>query len=397
MKLLVLNCGSSSIKHRLFDMPSETEHCAGAVEGIGSESSTAWIQTAGGEKVRSEQPIADHAAAVAIACEQLVATGLLGVDGPDLVAHRVVHGGESFSEAVVIDEAVIAAIERLVPLAPLHNPANLLGIRLLRDRFGSATHVAAFDTAFHRTLPEYASAYAIPRGLAREHGVRRYGFHGASHRWASQRAAELLGRPTEGMRTVVLHLGAGASASAVLGGRSIDTSMGMTPLEGLVMATRSGDLDPGVVLYLQRKAGLTAEAVDRLLNRESGLAGLAGSSDLRAVLERAGTGDKEARLAVDAYVYRIAKQVGAYAVALGGLDTLVFTAGVGERSAVIRAAVAERLGVFGVELDTAANAADSADDRSIQTSGSRVAVLVVGANEELQIARDAVVAVASGI
>lgn len=396
MKVLVLNCGSSSIKHRLFDMPSETERCAGAVEGIGSESSTAWTRAADGEKVASDQPIADHAAAVAVACEQLAATGLLGEGGPDLVAHRVVHGGEDFSEAVVIDDAVTATIEKLVPLAPLHNPANLLGIRLLRERFGDATHVAAFDTAFHRTLPEYASAYAIRRELAQKHGVRRYGFHGASHRWASRRAAEMLDRPIDGMRTVVLHLGAGASASAVAGGRSIDTSMGMTPLEGLVMATRSGDLDPGVVLYLQRSAGMSVEEVDRLLNRESGLAGLAGSSDLREVLHRADGGDDDARLAVDAYVYRIAKQVGAYAVALGGLDALVFTAGVGERSAVIRAAVSERLGVLGIELDSEANAADASDDRSIESANSRVAVLVVGANEELQIAREAVGAVASG-
>lgn len=391
MKVLVLNCGSSSIKLRLFDMPGESQRCVGAVEGIGGEASSAWLRTPDGGGSRSDTPIPDHGVAVAVACDQLAASGLLGGGGPDLIAHRVVHGGEAFSEAAVVDDAVEAEIERLFPLAPLHNPANLLGIRLLRERFPQAVHVAAFDTAFHRTLPEHAAAYAIPRGVAREHGVRRYGFHGTSHRWASGRAAELLGKPVEELRTVVLHLGAGASASAVAGGRSIDTSMGMTPLEGLVMATRSGDLDPSVVLYLQRNAGLSVDGVDRLLNRESGLAGLAGSADLREVMRRANAGDADARLAIDVYVYRIAKTVGAYAVALGGLDALVFTAGVGERSAPIRAAVVERLGVLGVELDAGANAADRSDDRPVHTASSRVAVLVVAANEELQIARDAVV------
>lgn len=393
MRVLVLNCGSSSIKHRLFDMPGETELGVGAVEGIGSSGSSAWLRTPDGEPTSSQEPIADHAAAVGIACDQLQVSGMLREEGPDLVAHRVVHGGEAFNSAVVIDDTVTAEVERLVPLAPLHNPANLLGIRLLRVRFPAATHAAAFDTAFHRTLPDYASTYAIPRGVTQKHSVRRYGFHGASHRWASRRAAELLGRPLKGMRTIVLHLGAGASASAVLGGRSIDTSMGMTPLEGLVMATRAGDIDPGVVLYLQREAGLTVAEVDHLLNRESGLAGLAGTSDLREVLAKADRGDADARLAVDAYVYRIAKQVGAYAVALGGLDAIVFTAGVGERSAVIRAAVAERLGVLGVRLDQEANAADASHDRTISTDGSGVALLVVGTNEELQIAREAVQAV----
>lgn len=365
MKVLVLNCGSSSIKHRLFDQPGDVELGRGAVEGIGS---------GGGA--------ADHAEGVRRTCAEL------GCD-PDVVAHRVVHGGERFVGPTVIDDAVVAELDRLTPLAPLHNPANVLGIRLAREWFPRATHVAVFDTAFHATLPLYASRYAIPKQLATEHGVRRYGFHGSSHAWASQRAAELLGRPLEELRLVVLHLGAGASATAVLGGKSIDTSMGMTPMEGLVMATRAGDIDPGVLLFLQRELGMTAADVDRLLNRDSGLRGYCEESDLREVLRRASEGDADAQLAVDAYVYRIAKYVGAYAVALGGLDAVVFTAGVGERSAPVRAAVAKRLSVFDATIDTIANEADSNADRAINATDSRVALLVVATNEELQIAREA--------
>lgn len=365
MKVLVLNCGSSSIKHRLFEMPGDIELSRGSIEGIG----------AGG-------PVPDHATGLQLICDELGAE-------PDIVAHRVVHGGECFVAPTIIDDEVITELERLTPLATLHNPANVLGIRLAREWFPRATHVAVFDTAFHATLPLYASRYAIPKQLATEHGVRRYGFHGSSHAWASQRAAELLGRPLEELRLVILHLGAGASATAVLGGKSIDTSMGMTPMEGLVMATRSGDIDPGVLLFLQRELGMSAAEVDHLLNRESGLRGYCEESDLREVLRRADAGDADAELAVEAYVYRIAKYVGAYAVALGGLDAVVFTAGVGERSAPIRTMVANRLAVFATKLDSAANEASSSEDRAIQTADSRVALLVVATNEELQIAREA--------
>ncbi len=370
MKVLVLNCGSSSIKHRLFEMPNDPEPGGielgrGAIEGIGAEGS-----------------VADHAAGLRQVCDEL------GVE-PEIVAHRVVHGGERFVAPIVIDDEVVAELDRLNPLAPLHNPANVLGIRVAREWFPRATHVAVFDTAFHATLPLYASHYAIPKHLATEHGVRRYGFHGSSHAWASQRAAELLGRPLEELRLVILHLGAGASATAVLGGKSIDTSMGMTPMEGLVMATRAGDIDPGVPLFLQRELGMTAAEVDRLLNRESGLRGYCDESDLREVLRRADEGDTDAQLAVEAYVYRIAKYVGAYAVALGGLDAVVFTAGVGERSAPIRALVAQRLTLFGAKLDAKANDASTSEDRAIQTADSPVALLIVATNEELQIAREA--------
>jgi acetate kinase len=365
VKVLVLNCGSSSIKHRLFEMPGDVELSRGSIEGIG----------AGG-------PVATHSEGLQTICDEL------GAD-PDIVAHRVVHGGERFIAPTLIDDEVVAELDRLNPLAPLHNPANVIGIRLAREWFPQATHVAVFDTAFHATLPLYASRYAIPKRLATEHGVRRYGFHGSSHAWASQRAAELLDRPLEELRLVILHLGAGASATAVLGGKSIDTSMGMTPMEGLVMATRSGDIDPGVLLFLERELGMTAAEVDHLLNRESGLRGYCEEADLREVLRRADASDPDAQLAVEAYVYRIVKYVGAYAVALGGLDAVVFTAGVGERSAPIRAMVAERLSLFGAKLDHIANEEQTREDRAFHTGDSDVALLIIATNEELQIAREA--------
>ncbi|MEN0110479.1 MAG: acetate kinase, partial [Planctomycetota bacterium] len=255
---LVVNCGSSSIKHRLYD-EDERELCRGAVEGVGAASGVAWLRVAGGEKQRQEAAIPDHGDGLRLVCDALDAAAVIAGDGPSVVAHRVVHGGARFTAPAVVDDAVLAELDRLTPLAPLHNPANVLGVRLASERFPRATHVAVFDTAFHATAPDHATRYAVPKRLAIEHGVRRYGFHGASHAWASRRAAELLGRPVRELRTVVLHLGAGASACAVDCGRSIDTSMGMTPLEGLVMATRSGDLDPGVVLFLQRELGLSSD------------------------------------------------------------------------------------------------------------------------------------------
>ncbi|MEQ8848857.1 acetate kinase [Botrimarina sp.] len=390
-RVLVFNCGSSSLKFRLLQWPEEIELCRGAVEPIGSSDATLRFATPGQDTESRSIDAGGHSAAVEAACERLLASGLLGGEGPDIVAHRFVHGGERFREPAVLDEESIEQIDRLSPLAPLHNPPNLIGVAEARRRFADARHVAVFDTAFHHTMPPHAARYALPAKLCAEHGVRRYGFHGSSHRWASRRAAELIGRPLQELKTVVLHLGAGASACAVDGGRSIDTSMGLTPLEGLVMATRCGNLDPGVVLYLQRELGRSADDVDRLLNRESGLAGLAGTADMRQIEQRAAEGDSDAALALDMYTYRAASFVGAYATALGRLDALVFTAGVGENSATVRRGVCERLAVFGVELDAAANEAASGD-RAIQSNTSPTAVLVVQANEELQIAREAVAA-----
>ncbi|MEO1498071.1 MAG: acetate kinase [Planctomycetota bacterium] len=398
MKVLVLNCGSSSIKHRLFDMPGDRQLCRGAVERIGEATGgAATIEAVGAEPAKVEASIADHATGVGLLAEQLTATGLLGDAegapntnaGPELVAHRVVHGGERFHAPTPIDDEVLEELDRLTPLAPLHNPANVLGVRLMRERFPEAKHVAVFDTAFHQTMPPRAYRYALPRELTTEHGVRRYGFHGSSHRWAAGRAAEMLHKPIDQLKTIVLHLGAGASACAVDGGRSIDTTMGLTPLEGLVMATRGGDVDPGVLLHLQRQLGYDTDRIDRLLNRESGLVGLCGAGDLRDVLRRGSDGDEDAQLALDVYCYRIAKCVGAYKVALGGADAIVFTAGVGEHSPEVRRRVCEQLAVLGVTLDPSLNTAQSVADRLITDVASSVAVMVIGANEELQLAREA--------
>ncbi|MGL4512178.1 MAG: acetate/propionate family kinase [Lacipirellulaceae bacterium] len=394
MLVLVINCGSSSIKHRLFESGVLSELAAGSVERIGEAVGRHRLSVAGTPTIDEVLAQPTHASGVARIAAGLAASGLLGPSGaPDLVAHRVVHGGDAFQDAAVVDDAVRAALERVSSLAPLHNPANLVGIDCCAEHFPGATQVAAFDTAFHHTMPPHAYRYALPEFLYRQHGVRRYGFHGASHRSAARRAAELVGRPIESLKTVVLHLGAGASAAAVDGGRSIDTSMGMTPLAGLVMATRSGDLDPGVLLYLQRDLGYDAKRIDHLLNRESGLLGLGGAADVRDLLAAARDGDERADLALEVLCYRAAKQVGAYTVALGGLDALVFSAGIGQFSSDVRSRIAARLAVLGVELDDAKNtaAAPGASDAdcTIHAAASRVAVCVIAANEEREIAREA--------
>jgi acetate kinase len=398
MLVLVVNCGSSSLKTRLFDSNGLRELAVASVERIGEAVGHCRLAVGGETTIDGPLENPTHASAIGKTADELVEAGLLGDCGvPDLVAHRVVHGGERFQHATVMEPSVRADLDGLSHLAPLHNPVNLVGIDCATKRFPSAKQVAVFDTAFHATLPPQAYRYAVPAALYREHGVRRYGFHGASHRSASRRASELVGKPLGTLKTVVLHLGAGASAAAIDGGRSIDTSMGMTPLEGLVMATRAGDLDPGVVLHLERARGYNASAIDRLLNRESGLLGLAGAADMRDVLAGAERGDEEARLALDVYCYRAAKCVGAYAVALGGLDALVFTAGVGQFAPEVRRRVCELLAVLGVVIDEAKNfaatPAASEGDTTVHHAGSRVAVCVVAANEEREIAREAIDAV----
>jgi acetate kinase len=311
------------------------------------------------------------------------------------IGHRVVHGGERFSAPARIDDEVIAAIREQVPLAPLHNPSNLLGIEISRVAFPAAPQVAVFDTAFHRTMPPRAYRYALPRDLARRFHIRRYGFHGTSHAHVSRKAAEHLGRPLAEVNLVTMHLGNGASVAAVAGGRCIDTSMGLTPLEGLVMGTRSGDLDPAIVLFLHREARLSLDEIDTLLNRESGMKGLAGVNDMRQVERRAADGDQVAQEALDVYCYRIRKYVGAYAAALGRLDALVFTAGVGENSVVVRAGVCRGLERFGVRIDDARNRLRSREPRTVSAGDSTVAVLVVPTDEELEIAEQTLATVGS--
>ncbi|MGY3516881.1 acetate kinase [Micromonospora sp. PTRAS2] len=365
-RVLVLNCGSSSVKYRLY--AGDEVLAKGTVERVG--------EPGGGP--------ADHETAVREILDRLGPDGLAGLTA---VGHRVVHGGRRFTEPVLIDDAVFAAIEELVPLAPLHNPANLAGIRVAREALPGVPQVAVFDTAFHHTLPEAAATYAIDRDTARRHDIRRYGFHGTSHAYVSRRTAELLGRPYDELNTITLHLGNGASACAVQGGRSVATSMGMSPLEGLVMGTRSGDLDPTIVFHLRREAGMGVDEIDDLLNHRSGLLGLAGVNDMREVLARRAAGDPAAALAFDVYTRRITGYVGAYYALLGRVDAVTFTAGVGEHAAPVRAAALAGLERLGIAVDPAHN--DGTGDRVISPAGAEVAVCVVGTDEEREIAREA--------
>jgi len=367
-RVLVVNAGSSSLKYEVLDVEAGVAVLSGAVERIGVAGSG----------------VPDHTAAIAGVLEQLDAESI------DAVGHRIVHGGSVFAQATVIDDAVEAEIDRLAVLAPLHNPPGLQGIRAARAALPFVPHVAVFDTAFHATLAPEAYSYAIDAAVAERYGVRRYGFHGTSYRYVSRRAAELLGRPLDDLRLIVLHLGNGASAAAIAGGRSVDTSMGMTPLEGLVMGTRSGDIDPAVLLHLQRVGGYDASGLDDLLNRESGLKGLGGHSDMRDVIAAADGGDPAAALAFEVYVRRVQRYIGAYAAELGGLDALVFTAGVGENSARVRERAVDRLGFLGITIDPALNAAPSAEARVVSPAEAAIPVLVVPTDEELQIARETV-------
>jgi acetate kinase len=361
-RILVLNCGSSSVKYRLYD--GDEVRDKGTVERIG--------EPGGGP--------ANHESAVREIIERLDLDGLAGV------GHRVVHGGRKFSEPVLLDDAAIKAIEDLVPLAPLHNPANLAGIRVAREALPDTPQVAVFDTAFHHTLPESAATYAIDRETADRYGIRRYGFHGTSHAYVSRRTAELLDRPYAELNTITLHLGNGASACAVQGGRSVATSMGMSPLEGLVMGTRSGDLDPTVIFHLRREGGMTVDDIDDLLNHRSGLLGLAGVNDMREVLARRDAGDAAAALAFDVYCRRITRYVGGYYALLGRVDAVTFTAGVGEHAAPVREASLAGLERLGIAVDPARNA--DSGDRVISPDGAEVAVCVIGTDEEREIAQE---------
>jgi acetate kinase len=383
--VLVVNAGSSSLKYQLIDASSGLTVAVGLVSEIGGASRHRHEV----DGVRHERALdcPDHGAAFAAARAALAEHGPR-VDDEDLVAvgHRVVHGGRRFTEPVVVDDDVVAALRTLSPLAPLHNPANVEGIVRAQAAFPGIPHVAVFDTGFHRTLPPEAYTYAVPRAWRDEHHVRRYGFHGSSYAWVSRRTAALLGREVEEVRMVVLHLGNGASACAVDGGRSVETSMGLSPAEGLVMGTRSGDVDPALAGYLARVAGLSAEDYDRSLNRESGLLGLSGVSDFRRLEERCQAGDAEAVLAFDVTVHRIRKYVGAYAAVLGRLDAVAFTGGIGEGSPMVRAAVVDGLGVLGLRLDVAANA-DGPPERRVSSDSSTAQVWVVPTDEEREIGR----------
>jgi acetate kinase len=375
MLVLVINSGSSSLKYQVRDVEAGSVLAEGLVERIGMGN--------GGDGDGEIVGHRDHAEAL----EQVDADihAALGERVLDAVGHRVVHGGERFAEPVLVNNEITRAIERLNPLAPLHNPANVLGIRAISKKWPDLPQVAVFDTAFHRTLPEHAWRYAVPDALYTNHGIRRYGFHGTSHEYVAHRAAALLDVPIEEFDAVIAHLGNGASVTAIRGGESVDTSMGFTPLEGLVMGTRSGDLDPSILVFLAR-AGWSPEDLDSMLNRQSGLKGLAGNNDMRSVVEAAEAGDAKAAMALAVASYRLAKYIGGYHVAVGGAKALVFTAGIGENSHQFRALVAERLGALGVELDAGLNGQRSKEPRMISTPGSGLPVLVVPTDEERAIA-----------
>lgn len=376
-RVLVVNSGSSSVKYQLVELARHEVLAQGLVERIGEE---------GGP--------ADHEIGLAGVVAGL--RDLLAEEPLAAVGHRVVHGGERFRAPALVDDDVVEAIRALAPLAPLHNPANLLGIEVARRVVPGVPHVAVFDTAFHVTLPRSAYLYALPYDLYEQHGVRRYGFHGTSHAYVAAQAAELLGRPLTELDLVTLHLGNGASACAVSKGRSVDTSMGFGPLEGLVMGTRSGDIDGTVTFFLARRLGLSLEQVETILNRESGLKGLAGVSDQREVDRLAALGDDRAQIALEVATYRIKKYVGAYLAALGRLDAVVFTAGIGENDPLVRAMALAGLEGLGIEVDPARNEAPGREARAIHAAGSSVAVLVVPTDEERAIAEQAFACVTAG-
>ncbi|WP_167136998.1 acetate kinase [Diaminobutyricimonas sp. TR449] len=367
--VFVVNSGSSSIKFQLIDLKTEESRLSGLIERVGEPGSA----------------ISDHEVGMRVVLAKL------GDQTGDIVAvgHRVVHGGSDFAGPTLIDDEVEREIDSLSRLAPLHNPANLLGIRAARKAMPDVPHVAVFDTAFHQSMPPAAYTYAIDAELAEQYKVRRYGFHGTSHKYVSERAAEMLGKPLDDVRTIVLHLGNGASVTAVDGGRSVDTSMGLTPLQGLVMGTRTGDIDPAVVFHLHRAAGLSVDELDVLFNRKSGLLGLTGMGDMRDVQEAASKGDAAADLALQVWRHRIRHYIGAYFAQLGRLDALVFTAGIGENNALLRRRALAGLEHLGIRVDDDRNELASREARVISPDGAAVTVMVIPTNEELEIARQA--------
>ena len=386
MSILVVNSGSSSVKFQLVDPDSGESLASGLVERIGESDGRVELDYRG-ESVERTQHIEDHGDGLALAFEMLSDAGIeLGSD-VTAVGHRVVHGGTVFYRPTIIDDTVVQQISDLSSLAPLHNPPNVLGIEVARKQLPNVPHVAVFDTAFFHSLPDAAATYAIDAAVAAEHDIRRYGFHGTSHRYVSEQVAQFLERDLGDLKQIVLHLGNGASASAVDGGRAVDTSMGLTPLEGLVMGTRSGDIDPGVIMHLRRSAGMSVDDIDALLNRRSGLIGLSGVNDFRELQQRIDDGDASARLAYDVYIHRLRKYIGAYMIGLGRLDVITFTAGVGENAAAVRADALANLEHFGIRIDSERNAVRSKQARVISADSSAVTVLVVPTNEELAIAR----------
>ncbi len=392
MKILVINCGSSSLKFQLIDSESEKVLAKGLCERIAIDGSMITYQPAGGEKEKTVTPMADHTEAIRLVLDALTneKTGVVkDLSEIDAVGHRVVHGGERFSESVVVDDDVIKAIEDCSDLAPLHNPANLIGIHACRKLMPNVPMVVVFDTAFHQTMPQEAYLYGLPYEYYEKYKVRRYGFHGTSHSYVSKKAAELLGKKYEDLKIIVCHLGNGASVSAVKNGKCVDTSMGLTPLEGLIMGTRSGDIDPAIIEYIANKENKSIEEMLTVLNKKSGVLGLSNnlSSDFRDIENGYLAGDENAVRAMNTFCYRVLKYIGAYVAAMNGVDAICFTAGVGENGPIIRNIVCENLGYLGIELDQEANN-KRGEDIVITTPESRTKVCVIPTNEELAIARE---------
>ena len=391
MKILVLNCGSSSIKYQLFNTESGDILAKGGIEKIGLPGAFIKFNVADGKKT-IEQDIPEHTVGVQLIFDVLTNAeygALKSLEELDAVGHRVVHGGEKFAESVVITDEVLKQIEACNDLAPLHNPANLKGIAAVTALLPNLPQVAVFDTAFHQTMPAKAYMYAVPYALYEKYGVRRYGFHGTSHRYVSARALEFLGMKAEGSKVITAHIGNGGSLAAVKDGKCQDTSMGLTPLEGVMMGTRSGDIDGGAVSFIMKKEGLDADGISNLLNKQSGLAGIScKSSDMREVFQAASEGDAKCKLAIDMYTYRIKKYIGSYAAALGGCDVLVFTAGVCENQSDIREAVCADMEWMGIKLDKEKNAQIHGEEAIISTPDSKVTVVVIPTDEELMIASD---------
>lgn len=391
MKILVINCGSSSLKYQFLDMNNESVLAKGLVERIGIEGSVLKHEKTGMDKEVINADIKDHEIALKLVMDALVNEkygAIKDLSEIDAVGHRVVHGGESFAKSVLIDENVMKGIKDCIDLAPLHNPPNITGIRACQKLLPNVKMVAVFDTAFHQTMPESSYIYAIPYEYYEKYRIRRYGFHGTSHLFVSERAAQIMGKNKEDLNIITCHLGNGASVSAIKGGKCIDTSMGLTPLEGLIMGTRSGDIDPAIVTFLMEKEGLSAKEVDNILNKKSGVLGISGvSSDFRDIEEEAEKGNKKAQLALDMFHTRVKKYIGAYAAQLGHVDALVFTAGLGENSAESREEICKNMDFLGIEIDTNVNKVRG-KETLISTENSRVKVYIIPTNEELVIARD---------
>lgn len=391
MKVLVLNCGSSSIKYKLFDMDSKEVIAQGGIEKIGLKDSFLKFTLPNGEKKILEKDIPEHTVGVEFILDTLVHPeygAIKSLNEIDAVGHRMVHGGERFSKSVLLTKEVLEAFAACNDLAPLHNPANLKGVNAITEILPDVPQIGVFDTAFHQTMPDYAYLYAIPYELYKKYGVRRYGFHGTSHRYVSQRACEFLNIKPEGLKMITCHIGNGASMAAIKDGKCIDTSMGLTPLEGLMMGTRSGDIDAGAVTFIMDKEGLTSAGISNLLNKKSGVAGMMnGSSDMRDLEAAVAKGDKQAILTEKMYFYRIKKYIGAYAAALGGVDVIVFTGGVGENQATCRAGACEGLEFMGIKLDAEKNKVRG-EEAIISTDDSKVKVVVIPTDEELLIASD---------